>query len=171
MAKKPTKPHIGEDQPDQLVTRGRPDTYDPTIASRICELLAQGMSLRSVCRQEGMPPESTVRLWVVDDREGFAAHYTRARDIGMDALADELLEISDTPVVGKKTKVAGDKTETTEGDMIEHRRLQVDARKWYLSKVAPKKYGERLELAGEVQVNHSLADRVKRAKDRLDPEK
>lgn len=126
--------------------------HTPELAQAICERLATGESLRTICASEGMPPESTVRGWAIDDRDGFAAQYARARDLGLDALADELLGIADTPQLGVKTKETSDgKTETTEGDMIEHRRLQVDARKWYLSKLAPKKYGDKVtaELTGK----------------------
>lgn len=129
---------------------GRPSDYTPELAAQICHRLAQGESLRQVCRDEGVPSESTVRGWVVDNRDGFSAQYARARDIGLDALADELLAIADTPQLGVKTKETSDgKTETTEGDMIEHRRLQVDSRKWYLSKMAPRKYGDKLQHTGD----------------------
>lgn len=93
-----------------------------------------------------MPPEVTVRRWVIDDVEGFSAQYARARDMGLDSMADEIIAIADTPEIGTKSvsKVTG--LEITEGDMVEHRRLRVDVRKWYLSKLAPKKYGEKVAL-------------------------
>ncbi len=62
-------------------------------------------------------------------------------------MAEEIIEISDTPCLGVKTKTLKDGSEeVTEGDMIEHRRLQVDARKWLLSKMRPEKYGDRTSL-------------------------
>lgn len=129
--------------------RGRPSAYTPDIAKRICAELAEGMSLRSICKADDMPSEATVRAWALDDVEGFSAHYTRAREFGYDRLGEELLEIADTPVVGVKTKTnEKGEVETTEGDMIEHRRLRVDTRKWMLAKMLPKKYGDKLELAG-----------------------
>jgi hypothetical protein len=122
--------------------------YTKELADKICAKLAEGMSLRKICEDEAMPPATTVRQWVVDDREGFAAQYARARDLGLDSLAEEIIAISDTPVTGQKTVSKATGIEITEGDMIEHRRLQVDARKWYLSKVAPKKYGDKLAIGG-----------------------
>lgn len=113
----------------------------------ICERLAAGESLNAICKDDGMPGEATVRGWVLDDREGFAAKYRRAREIQAHKLAEEIIEISNTPVKGAKTKTnEKGEVETTEGDMIEHRRLQVDARKWYLSKVLPKVYGDKMEI-------------------------
>lgn len=123
--------------------------YTQEIADRICAGLAEGKSLRAVCEQPGMPAESTARAWALDDVNGFAAQYARAREIGYERLADELLEIADTPAVGVKTTHKASGTETTEGDMIEHRRLRVDARKWMLAKMLPKKYGDRQVIAGD----------------------
>lgn len=133
-------------------------TYTKAKADAICERLATGESLRAICRDAGMPPESTVRTWVLDDVDGFAAHYARARDMGLDAMADELMEIADTTELGEKTVTKASGIERTEGDMIEHRRLKVEARKWYLSKLAPKRYGDKLELAGELSVKRSAAE-------------
>jgi hypothetical protein len=101
-----------------------------------------------------MPSESAVRQWALEDREGFAAQYARARELGYERLAEDILEIADTPKIGVKTVNKATGVETTEGDMIEHRRLQVDARKWMLSKMLPKKYGEKIqtELSGGLTV-------------------
>jgi hypothetical protein len=149
-----------------LAVSGRPSLYTAELADRICTRLAEGESLRAICRDEGYPAESTVRKWALEDESGFAAQYTRARELGYHALADEIIYISNTPQVGEKTKTDDKGTETTTGDMIEHRRLQVDARKWYLSKVLPKVYGEKQ------QVEHSgvigIADALREARERMD---
>ncbi len=73
-----------------------------------------------------MPSEAAVRRWVVEDYEGFAAQYTRARDIGLDCVADEVFEIAD------------------DGSEHQRDRLRFDARRWYLSKLAPKRYGDKI---------------------------
>lgn len=123
-------------KPLQLPTvtkpRGRPTLYTPELAVEICERLASGESLRGICQDEHIPPEATIRRWVMDDREGFAAHYTQARDLGLDTLADQVLDIADA------------------GEDVIRDRLRFDARRWYLSKLAPKRYGERIhtELTG-----------------------
>jgi len=111
---------------------GRPTDYTQDIANDICSKLAEGQSLRAICRSEAMPHESTVRHWAVEDREGFFTQYTRSRDIGLDCMADEVQEIAD-----------GD------GDVARDR-LRFDSRRWYLSKMAPKRYGDKLtqELTG-----------------------
>lgn len=137
---------------------GRPSSFTQETADAICERLANGESLNAICKDEGLPAESTVRAWAVDDIEGFAAKYARAREIGYERLADEILHIADTPQIGSKTVSKASGLEITEGDMIEHRRLQVDARKWMLAKMLPKKYGDKIETTlqgpngGPVQV-------------------
>lgn len=128
--------------------------YSQQVADEICRRLAEGESLRSICRDEGMPDESSVRAWALDNVNGFAPQYTRAREIGYDKLAEELLEISDTPQLGEIRTVKPDGAEEVKvADMIEHRRLRVDSRKWMLSKMLPKKYGDKLELGGQVGVS------------------
>ena len=68
------------------------------------------------------------------------------------------MDIADTPIEGEKTKTIdgpdGKKTEVTTGDMIDHRKLQVDARKWALARMNPKKYGDKVDLnhGGRVKV-------------------
>jgi hypothetical protein len=142
--------------------------FDSAVAAYVCEHLAEGKSLREICRERRetdptFPAESTVRSWVVDDINGFAAQYARARDIGLDCLADEIREISDTPVIGETETTKEWGTEVKKGDMLEHRRLQVDSRKWYLSKLAPKRYGDRIahEHSGEMTIN-GLAGRMRK---------
>jgi len=137
-------------------------TFTQDIANAICAELAEGKSLNEICSADGMPHESTVRAWALDDVEGFATKYARARAIGYERLADEILRISDTPKAGVKTKV-NDKgeVETTEGDMIEHRRLQVDSRKWMLSKMLPKVYGDKITHQGDAE-NPIAISRIER---------
>lgn len=120
--------------------KGRPSVYAKGIADKICARLALGETLRSICRDDGFPPESTVRQWALDDVDGFYAQYARARNIGLDAMADEILDIADTPHEGITVTEKASGKEKRFGDMVEHRKLRVDTRKWYLSKLAPKRY-------------------------------
>lgn len=103
--------------------------YSPELAALICERMAEGKSLREVCRAEDIPvTEAAVRKWAIEDHDGFSAHYARARESQIEAMAEDLVEIAD------------DKTGDPQRD-----RLRVDSRKWLMSKVAPKKYGDKLE--------------------------
>ena len=111
---------------------GRPSTYSADTATRICERLAAGESLRAICTEDEMPSEALVRKWVIQDEAGFGAQYARARDKGLDVLADECMEIADRQHEGTGA-VARD-------------RLRFDARRWYLSKLAPKRYGDKVAV-------------------------
>jgi len=94
----------------------------------VLERLANGESLRSISKQPKMPKPSTFLLWVGKDAV-LAEHYARAREAGMDAIGEEIIEIVDqaTP------------------DTAQRDRLRFDARRWYLSKLAPKKYGDKVD--------------------------
>jgi transposase-like protein len=68
--------------PRQPLMTGRPSLYTPAIAERILAELSNGRPLESICRDPGMPSSTTVRQWVVEDRDGFAARYTRLKQAG-----------------------------------------------------------------------------------------
>lgn len=128
--------------------------YDTETAATICERLAAGETLRQICRSEGMPAESTVRLWALDDREGFAAQYARAREIGYQSMADELLEIMDDGQNDWMCRAQAGFAEDDprrfswqlNGEHINRSRLRVEGRKWLLSKALPKIYGDKVAL-------------------------
>lgn len=112
-----------------------------------------------------MPARATVDDWIINDVNGFADQYARARNRGLDVMADQALEVSATSVEGKQTKrslLTG--TEVTTRDAVDRSRLHVDTLKWYLSKLAPKRYGDRLAL--EHVTDASLAERLIAARKR-----
>lgn len=138
---------------------GRPSDYTPEIALTICERLVEGESLRSVCLHEDMPHRSTIFRWL-EQHESFRDQYARAREAQADAFADEITHIADTPQLGVIRKISEDGVEVTEEDMLGHRRLQIDARKWIASKLKPKKYGEKqqVEHSGTVSLEQLITD-------------
>lgn len=128
----------------------RPTDYSQAIADIICERLCDGESLKGICAANDMPHRATVFRWLSLFPE-FSDMYARAREVQADALFDEVLQLADTPQMGKRMKKTGKGKsaviEEVTGDMIEHRRLQIDARKWIAGKLRPKKYGDKLDLA------------------------
>lgn len=100
------------------------------IMEDIIHRLAAGESLRSICRSDGMPDRSTVLRWL-DANEEFATKYARAKDIGLDERAEKLAEDIEAE------------------EDIQRAKLKFEYGRWYLSKLAPKKYGDKLELAGD----------------------
>lgn len=139
-----------------MAERGRPSIFTEELAARICERLAAGESLLAVCQSDDMPAESTVRRWALDDHEGFFAKYARAREIGYLHMGDEMLEIADTTQEGVVVKESEKGIETRSGDMIEHRKLRVETRKWTLARMLPKVYGDRQTHEVELSANDRL---------------
>lgn len=147
---------------------GRPSSFTKDLADELCARLAQGKSLRSVCAADDMPALATVFRWLRTD-EAFRDQYARAKEESADALADEMLFISDTPVEGVIDKLEMvtianpddpdlppvqelQVVERRVEDMLAHRKLQVDTRKWLASKLKPKKYGDKLEVDNKGQL-------------------
>jgi hypothetical protein len=129
---------------DPSKTIGHPTRYTEKIASEVCDRLAKGESLRAICRDDHMPDESAVRHWALDNKEGFHARYMRAREIQAYAVADELLEIADDGhndwmEINRRGNVGYE----VNGECVQRSRLRIDTRKWHLSKMLPKVYGER----------------------------
>lgn len=125
-----------------MKAQGRPTKHSVELASQICALLAEGKSLREICRDENMPAESTVRLWVVDDRDGFSAQYARAREAQADYWAEQIVEIADDGT--NDTYTDKDGNERTDQEVIARSRLRVDTRKWLMARMAPKRYGDKI---------------------------
>lgn len=130
--------------------------FSQELADRICAELAEGKSLRAVCAQDGMPNASTVLRWTEQD-EHFAQQYTGARARGYQLLADEILEIADD---GTNDAIETEDGPRTNQDVISRSRLRVDTRKWMLSKMLPKIYGDKLDLAhsGSVKIVKELTE-------------
>jgi hypothetical protein len=128
---------------------GRPSKYSAAIAQEICEGLAEGTPLREICRRDHMPEWRTVYDWMARD-DALSTAIAHARDIGYDKMAEECLQIADTPVEGRKIVETEDgKVMYTREDMLGHRKLQIETRLKLLAKFNPKKYGDRAILAGD----------------------
>ena len=128
--------------------RGRPTRYTPKVAADICTRLAEGESLRAICRDDTMPGLRTVMRWLFDgDHDEFWQHYARAREAQAEVRADEIIEIADDAAGDFTTDKDG--KETVSHEHIQRSRLRVDARKWIASKLLPKRYGDRLQHTGE----------------------
>ncbi|EKN6106416.1 DNA packaging protein [Yersinia enterocolitica] len=121
---------------------GRPTDYLPEVGEDICNLLMLGESLRSICKRPGMPAIRTVMYWL-QRYDDFMQQYARAREIQAELLAEEIITIADDS--SGDVIVDEDGKEQTNHERVARSRLRVDARKWYASKLAPKRYGERVQ--------------------------
>ena len=106
--------------------QGRPTKFTQELADTICERMANGESLRSICREIGLLP-STVIMWM-NHNKAFFEQYAQARQKQADSYADMILD------------------EAFNSHDAQIGRLRVDALKWVASKLAPKRYGDKVEV-------------------------
>lgn len=119
---------------------GQRSIYTPELGDEICERLAEGRSLNSICKSGGMPNEHTCRRWALDPDHDFAPKYVRARAMGYDRMSSEIIDIADNSSI----------------EDLSVRQFQVDVRKWTLSKVLPKVFGDK--TTSDTNLNLNLRD-------------
>lgn len=123
---------------------GRPTIRTPEMVDDIIERLSNGEPLAAICRTPGYPHPSTFRDWVNTDEE-LSRRFARAREDGFDAIAEEAVEIADQEP-GYATSEGGSRVDPGE---VAHRKLRIETRLKLLAKWDPKRYGDKLELAGD----------------------
>lgn len=139
---------------------GPPSSYTQEMADSICAGLADGKSLRTVCRQPGMPCLTTVFKWLREHPD-FAQQYARAKEDGIEAMLEDCLEIADDGTNDWMTIQKGDvEIEIPNREVIDRSKLRVDTRKWFASKLKPKKYGDKIEQTVKGDKDAPLVTRV-----------
>lgn len=134
---------------DSRALRGRPCKLDETLIRDICGFVACGGSLRAFCEQPNTPHIGTVIEWLArGETDGgifrvFQEQYARAQNAACAAIAGDILAIAD---------------KATDSDSASAARVQIDARKWWLSKVKPSVYGDNvgLQIGGNGGITISL---------------
>ena len=134
---------------------GRPAIYTPELAKAVCDRLEHGETLVAIVRDPLMPSRMTVYRWLQSD-EKFREEYARARDAQADHFAEEIVDIADAEPSLIFKNVDGVDVASVDSTAVNLLRLRIDARKWYASKVAPKKYGDKIETTHRGDVSVSL---------------
>lgn len=111
-----------------------------SIQAGFCRLIAAGQSIKKACATEGMPAESTIFLWLYED-EDFSERYARARERRADARAERIDEICEDVKAG-----------TLKPDAA---RVIIDAEKWQAGKENSSRYGDRIQVDGDMNVKMS----------------
>lgn len=122
---------------------GRPTKYNQAIDDEICERLASGQSLNSICKDAHMPHRANVMRWLLATNnpvyDAFRDNYALAREIQYQCMADDIIDITDN---GSNDYMDQMDEQTggykLNGENIQRSRLRVDTRKWFMSKVLPK---------------------------------
>ncbi len=118
----------------------------------LCNWVSHGKTLADFCRQDGVPKPATLYKWMEQD-EVFSREFAHARKTGYDMIAMDMLRIADTPVdeyireMTEESSTNGSMTreKITKKDATQHRKMQIDTRKWLLGKWDPKRYGDVLK--------------------------
>jgi len=130
---------------------GRSTEYSEEVASIILARLSDGESARSIARDPAMPVISTIMKWLADNKQ-FSEQYARACEMRADAVFDELFEIADdgqNDWMERQDKDGENIGWQLNGEHVQRSKLRVDARKWALARMQPKKYGDRITHAGD----------------------
>jgi len=117
------------------------------VVFELLERIADGESLRAICRDDHMPDKATVFRWLADDAE-LRDQYARARETQADSIFDEIIEIADDARNDWMEKLDAEGQSAgwvLNGDHVQRSRLRIDARKWMAGKLRPKVYGDKVE--------------------------
>jgi hypothetical protein len=129
----------------------RPITWEGKLKEKaidlVLETIEQGSSLRSILDnnrdKDVLPSRRVFNEWLRDD-DGLSTQYAYACEKRADAIFEDILAIADDTTRDKKTSKDGE--DITDNEVIQRSRLRVDARKWMLSKMNPKKYGDKIDM-------------------------
>lgn len=121
---------------------GRPSTYNIKITEEICVRIANGESLKTICRDKHIPTIATFYNWLRANPE-LLNQYQQAKEDQIDSYAEEICEIADDATndfVEKKLK-SGEMVIQLDNEHVLRSRLRIDTRKWICERLRPKKYG------------------------------
>lgn len=129
----------------------RPTKYTKNIGRKICSRIAEGESVRRIVKDKKMPASSTIYRWLLDDeRKEFWEQYAKARNIQAEQMFEELLEIADDGSNDWMEKHDEDNAGYSfNGEHFQRSRLRIDTRKWFLSKIVPKKFGDKIDFTSD----------------------
>ena len=145
--------------------RGRPTTYTPQLAARVCSAYASScISLQTICRETpGFPHIDTVYEWLQRNPD-FSEAWERARARRGDLLAEQNIEIVDNdsrdwePILDKEGRCVGVRVD---GEHVQRSTLRFNARKWLAGKLNPKRWGDNLNV--QVSIGDELRKLVREA--------
>ena len=115
--------------------------------------IEKGKALRTILKLDNTPSSRTFFKWLDEDTYK-VKRYARATELRSDCMFEDIINIADENHQDVTTNAEG--IVRIDSDVIARARLRVDARKWYLSKLNPKKYGDKIETTiegGEKPVN------------------
>ena len=131
--------------------------YSEDKFNDIIAFIEDGLSLRKAAIKVGISTRSFYN-WIEKDVE-LQQQYARATISRADSIFEEILDIADDSSGDKKYTENG---EVMDSEYVQRSRLRVDARKWAVSKMNPKKYGDKYEV--DATITNKLPTREEREK-------
>ena len=125
----------------------KPWVYDEAIALEVCERLSEGESLRSICEDPRLPSHQTIYKWAAV-QPIFKTAYARAREAQMDKWSDDIVEIADDAKNDYVDRIGkdGEVERVPDPELMQRSKLRIDTRKWVMSKLAAKRYGDKIDV-------------------------
>ena len=130
---------------------GRPTDYTDAFADFICDKIASSDKGLAILLEEedNMPSHAACYRWLAQFPY-FRERYSRARALQADYIADKIVQIANTPIEMEVQEdgfnAYGSFSKTTKADAVNHRRLLINALQWKASKLAPEKYGDKIDF-------------------------
>lgn len=123
---------------------GRPTIYSEALITEFLYRIAKGRSVASVCTDDDMPHRATIYEWLAQNPD-FSDRYARASEQRADHYFDEMLDIADRALP----------------EEVQKAKLQIDTRKWVLSRMNPKKYSDKVQEERNNQAVDLMAQLMK----------
>lgn len=101
---------------------GRPTDYSEELAARILHCIADGQSLREICREDWAPHWSTIYAWI-EEKPFFSDAFARARVMQSHMFADRALAAPEEAL----ESIQGDKSDSAR---VNAHRIKYEAYKW-----------------------------------------
>lgn len=139
--------------------KGRPSTYNKTIANEIVDAIAcSPHGLRLLCKSHPhWPNPDTIFSWLKNNKD-FADQYAQAKRYQADVLVDEMISIVNETSNDYRVDEMGKVVISTEN--IQRARLRIDLYKWIACKLIPKVYGDRIKYEAELTMKQEDAIRL-----------
>lgn len=141
---------------------GRPTSFTPELGKEICMRMADGESVRQIARDDNMPCRRAINNWIFKAKETdapeelkvFMHQYREAEMLRAEEMFDEMADIAhdgSNDWMDRETK-SGGVVEVLNSEHVQRSKLRIDTMKWKLSKMIPKKYGDKIqqEISGTV---------------------
>jgi terminase small subunit-like protein len=134
--------------------------YSAETAEAVLGALMTGRPLRDICAEPDMPSAGAVQYWLLADRDGFRARYLEARTIGCLVVSTDMLSIVDDRDNDWITRQREDGSLETvlDPERVKRAELRVKTRRWLLSKMLPKQFGDRLDIAARQHASDAQRD-------------